>query len=177
MGALKALAGSLSANGHAATARQADCGDLVSAVEEEPAFDPAAVTVPQGQCGVSPGEITPPQEVTLTATVRNRNAASASATVEWSWQGGVLATVDVIVSSNGTARAETTVTIEAEGRGPVTAQVVSATELAGRAPATVAEGGISLSAPFAGCTGCKRRSRALTERYWRARDRLDPLEV
>lgn len=178
----------------------ADCGALVSEAEEEaqPEFDPAAVSVPQGNCGVSPQQVTPPEEVSLTATVRNPNAVSAGATVEWRWQGRRLATAEVTVGSTGRETAQTTATIEREGRDQVRASVIDVRQLTGRQPATttdqrvragtprvndgehrsVPDGGVVDPRAPAGarvalarvCGGCAERSRKLSRTNGRLRD-------
>lgn len=96
--------------------------------EPEPAFDPGLVSVPTNDCGVSPQEIAPPAGVSLSATVRNENGVPAAATVEWTWEGQVIAQAGVNVSANSRELAEATTTIDREGRGQVTAEVTGVSE-------------------------------------------------
>lgn len=153
------------------TARQSSCGKLVS--EAAPSLDPARVAVPAGQCTVSPGQVEPPADVSLSATVRNRNDMAVVATVEWTWQGQSLGTAEVGIRGGGQATTDTTATISSTGDGQVTAEVIEVRKAsAGFQPVT--DGGIEFALPFAGCGGCKRRSRTLTQRHQRDRARLDP---
>jgi hypothetical protein len=96
--------------------------------EPEPEFDPGQVFVPSNDCGVSPQEVTPPADISLSATVRNRNEVPAAATVEWTWEGRVIAQAGVNVSANSQALAQANATIEREGRGQVRAEVTNASE-------------------------------------------------
>jgi hypothetical protein len=96
----------------------------------EPVFDPGQVFVPTNDCGVSPQEIAPPADVSLSATVRNRNDVPAAATVEWTWEGQVIAQAGVNVSAGSFELTEATATIEREGRGQVRGEVVRASESA-----------------------------------------------
>lgn len=100
----------------------------VQVEEPTPEFDSGRVTVPPDECNVRPRNVSPPVEVELTATVRNRNDVPAAATVEWTWQGQRLAVAGVNVSRNSSEIASTRATIDREGRGKVRAEVTNASE-------------------------------------------------
>lgn len=111
-------------------------GDSLTVTGTVPAaFDPAAVVVPSGQCTVSPRQIEPPADVSLSATVDNPTEASVEATVEWRWLGQPLATATVTVAGGRSAIAEATATVDRQGQEPVTARVVDAVQAAAPQPA------------------------------------------
>lgn len=58
----------------------ASCG-TITVREPEPDFDPSLVEVTE--CGLSPTDVTPDEEVAFTATVANPNDTSARATIAW----------------------------------------------------------------------------------------------
>lgn len=171
-----------------------ECGELISESEPEPVFDPDLVSVPQGECNVTPLEVEPPAEISLSATVRNPNEKSARATVEWTWLETRLATDEVVIGSNSRETIETQATIERQGRDLVRAEVINVLQLTGRQPTssmdervragarsvdngihrTVAYTGVDARATLARvCGGCAERSRKLTATNRRLRSAFD----
>lgn len=86
-------------------------------------FDEDKVFVPADECTISPQQVTPPQEVSLSATVVNDNLFSAIAEVWWIWQGHRIASIEVAVYAESQTTAQATATIEREGRDQVRSRV------------------------------------------------------
>jgi len=86
-------------------------------------FDAADVYVLGDECTVSPQEVVPPQDVSLSATVINDNLFPAIAEVWWTWQGLRIAFVQVEVEAESRTTAQSSATIDREGRDQVRARV------------------------------------------------------
>lgn len=158
-----------------ATFEQTGCGTLT--VGAEPSFDAGLVTIPTGNCAVSPRDVGAGDTVSLTATVVNQNDVPVIVTVSWNWLSERLAVADIEVPANGEATLNEQGTPQSEGSAEVQAEIVSSIGLLQAAaaatptaeahqPAPVTDGGVDAR----GCGGCAERSRKLSMRNQRIRD-------